>query len=93
MVSVPTCAVTLTSLESYLRKTQTTPKDPRNRSATTAGCSETCFNYSCIADTKFTNLVCLLDLHYGRRLCSPGYSRVLVNVTKRAYWKSVLFLS
>ena len=45
MESVPGCMrghINVT--ESNLRKTQTRPKDPRTRSAATAGCFETCFN-------------------------------------------------
>ena len=48
MISVPTGPVTLTSPESNLPMTQTSPTDARNRSAatagTTAGCFETCFS-------------------------------------------------
>ena len=43
MVSVPACAVTLTSPESILPMPHTSPKDARNCSAATAGCFEACF--------------------------------------------------
>ena len=69
--------------ESNLPMTQTSRKDARNRSAATAGCSETCFSILSIVVT----------LEYAD-LFTLWLSAARLNVTKKqGSWQSVLFPS